>query len=50
MAGVHYRSDYVTGLQLGEEMAIQLLEEQKNTYNENFYLTLTRFDGQAITI
>jgi len=50
MAGVHYRSDYVTGLQLGEEVAIQLLEEQKNTYNENFYLTLTRFDGQAITI
>jgi membrane-associated phospholipid phosphatase len=49
-AGVHYRSDYVTGLQLGEEVAIQLLEEQKNTYNENFYLTLRRFDGQAITI
>jgi hypothetical protein len=50
MAGVHYRSDYVTGLQLGEEVAIQLLEEQKSTYNENFYLTLRRFDGQAITI
>jgi membrane-associated phospholipid phosphatase len=50
MAGVHYRSDYVAGLLLGEEVAIQLLEEQKNTYNENFYLTLTRFDGQAITI
>jgi membrane-associated phospholipid phosphatase len=50
MAGIHYRSDYVAGLQLGEEVAIRLLEEQKNTYNENFYFTLTRFDGQAITI
>jgi membrane-associated phospholipid phosphatase len=50
MAGVHYRSDYVQGLLLGEAVAIGLLEEQKNTYNENFYLTLTRFDGQAITI
>jgi membrane-associated phospholipid phosphatase len=50
MAGIHYRSDYVTGLQLGEEVAIRLLEEQKNTYNENFYFTLTRFDGRAITI
>jgi membrane-associated phospholipid phosphatase len=50
MAGIHYRSDYVAGLQLGEEVAIRLLEEQKNTFNENFYFTLTRFDGQAVII
>jgi hypothetical protein len=50
MAGIHYRTDYVAGLQLGEEVAIRLLEEQKNTYNENFYFTLTRFDGQAVII
>jgi hypothetical protein len=50
MAGIHYRSDYEAGLNLGEEVAIRLLEEQKNIYNENFYFTLTRFDGTAITI
>jgi hypothetical protein len=50
MAGIHYRSDYEAGLNLGEEVAIRLLEEQKNIYNEDFYFTLTRFDGTAITI
>jgi hypothetical protein len=50
MAGIHYRSDYEAGLNLGEEVAIRLLEEQKNIYNENFYFTLTRFNGTAITI
>jgi PAP2 superfamily len=50
MAGVHYRSDYVQGVLLGEAVAIGLLEEQKVTYNENFSFTLTRFDGTGITI
>jgi hypothetical protein len=50
IAGVHYRSDYVQGLLLGEQVAIGLLEEQKVTYNENFSFTLRRFDGTAITI
>jgi membrane-associated phospholipid phosphatase len=50
MAGVHYRSDYVQGLLLGEAVAIGLLEEQKVTYNENFSFTLTRFDGTGTTI
>jgi hypothetical protein len=50
MAGIHYRSDYVKGLLLGEAVAIGLLEEQKATYNENFSFSLTRFDGMGITI
>jgi len=51
MAGIHYRSDYEAGLNLGEEVAIRLLEEQKNNiYNENFYLNIRRFDGTAITM
>ena len=49
-AGVHYRSDYMQGLLLGEQVAIGLLEEQKATYNESFSFTLTMFNGNGITI
>lgn len=33
MAGVHYRSDYVDSLKLGEQVAISILEDQRLTYN-----------------
>ena len=49
-AGVHYRSDYAESVRLGEELALDLLEEQKATYNETFSFTLTRFDGKTVTI
>jgi hypothetical protein len=48
--GVHYRLDSNVSLRLGEEVAIGILEEQKPTYNEHHYFTLTRFDGTSITI
>ncbi len=50
MAGVHYRSDNDVSLKLGEELAIQILQEQKPTYNENGFFTLTKFDGTMIKI
>jgi hypothetical protein len=49
-AGVHWRSDYTESIRLGEEIAIRLLQEQKRTYNENHFFSLTKFDGTAITI
>jgi hypothetical protein len=49
-AGVHYRSDYSESVHLGEELALDILEEQKSTYNETFSFTLTRFDGTTVTI
>ncbi len=49
-AGVHWRSDYTESITLGEAIAIGILEEQNLTYNEDYYLTLTKFDGSAITI
>jgi hypothetical protein len=49
-AGVHWRSDYTESLRLGEEIAIRILQEQKLTYNEDHHLSLTKFDGTAITI
>lgn len=49
-AGVHYRSDYVQGVLLGEEVAIRLLQDQANTYNEKYSFRFTRFNGQDIVI
>lgn len=49
-AGVHYRSDYWQSLLLGEEVAIRFLREQKLTYNEDFHLSFTRFNGTTMII
>ncbi len=49
-AGIHYRSDYFDSLQLGEAVAIGILEEQKETYSEGGTFTITKFDGTTITI
>jgi hypothetical protein len=50
-AGVHWRSDGIEGMNLGEEVAISLLKDYKETYNENFAgFSFTRFNGSPITI
>ncbi len=50
-AGVHWRSDGIEGMNLGEEVAISLLKDYKETYNENFAgFTFTKFNGTSITI
>lgn len=49
-AGVHWRTDAVNSLVLGETVAIGILQEQKLTYNDNVEMTLTKFDGTKITI
>ena len=49
-AGVHYYTDYIESLRLGEQIAIAILEEQKLTYRENFSMTIPLFDGGKITI
>lgn len=50
-AGVHYRSDGVDGLKVGEQQAIGLLQDYSRTYNEAFAgFTLTKFDGTQILI
>ena len=49
--GVHYRSDGVEGMRLGEEIALSILRDVATTYNEQFPgFTLTRFDGTSVTI
>ncbi|MEM9015260.1 MAG: vanadium-dependent haloperoxidase [Pseudomonadota bacterium] len=50
-AGVHYRSDGIDGLLVGEQQAIGLLSDLSRTYNETFDgFTLTKFDGSPLRI
>lgn len=50
-AGVHFRSDGVDGLKVGEQQAIGLLRDYSRTYNEEFAgFTLTKFDGARVRI
>ncbi len=50
-AGVHWRSDGVEGMKLGEAVAIGLLQDYRNTYNEEFHgFSFTKFDGTKVII
>ncbi len=50
-AGVHWRSDGIEGMKLGEKVAIQLLSDYTETYNEDFGgFTFTKFDGETVTV
>lgn len=49
-AGVHYFTDYIESIRLGERIAIGILEEQKLTYGENFSMTVPLFDGGTVRI
>ena len=49
-AGIHYRSDQIESMRLGEEVAIRFLREEKSCFNESFTgFSLTKFDGTTIT-
>jgi hypothetical protein len=50
-AAVHYRSDSIQGLLVGEQQALGLLCDYSRTYNERFEgFVLTKFDGKKIEI
>lgn len=49
-AGVHWRSDHQQSILLGEEVAIRLLCDQRNTYNEEYEFRFRKFDGTEIRI
>lgn len=51
IAGVHYWSDGIEGMRLGEQVGLAYLADIRTTYPETFAgFSLTRFDGQTITI
>ena len=49
-AGVHWRTDALGGMKLGEDVAIGIMEEHKLTYNDRVEMSLTKFDGTKIVI
>ena len=50
-AGLHWRSDGSEGLKLGETVAIGILQDYRETYNEDFNgFSFTKFDGTTIII
>jgi hypothetical protein len=50
-AGIHFRSDEIQGLRLGEAVGLSVLTDFNATYNENFEgFSLTTLDGTAMTL
>jgi hypothetical protein len=50
-AGVHFRSDSINGLFVGEEQALGLLCDYSRTYNERFGgFVLSTFRGEKVKI
>jgi hypothetical protein len=50
-AGVHYRSDAVAGLNLGEKVALSVLMEEGYLYNEDFKgFVVTKFNGTKVVV
>jgi hypothetical protein len=49
-AGIHWRSDTETSIRLGEAVALSVLQDRANTYNEKFTVQLTKLDGSIATI
>jgi hypothetical protein len=49
-AGIHWRSDTDTSIELGEAVALSFLQNRAHTYNEKFTVKLTKLDGSIATI
>jgi len=49
-AGIHWRSDTDTAIQLGEAVALSYLRDRALTYNEKFSVSLQKVDGTTATI
>jgi hypothetical protein len=49
-AGIHWRSDTDTSVQLGEAVALSVLQDRARTYNEKCTIKLRKLDGTIATI
>ncbi len=50
LSGIHWRSDTAASIQLGEAVAISVLQDRAATYAEKFTVSLTKIDGTTATI
>ena len=49
-AGIHWRSDTVESIKLGEKVALAILQDRVQTYNEPLSVTIKLLDGTPYTI
>ena len=49
-SGIHFRSSTHWSILLGEQVALSVLRDRANSYNEPFKITITKFDGTPATI
>lgn len=49
-AGIHFRSSTLSSILLGEQVALSVLQDRANTYNEKFTINITKLDGTIATI
>jgi len=49
-SGIHWRSDTSSSIQLGEAVAISMLQDRARCYAERFSVSLTKIDGTTATI
>jgi hypothetical protein len=49
-AGIHWRSDTDSSIELGEAVALSVLRDRAKTYNEKFKVELQKVDGTMATI
>ena len=49
-AGIHWRTDTSSSVQLGEAVAISMLQDRAATYAEKFTISLKKIDGTTATI
>jgi hypothetical protein len=49
-AGIHWRSDTDTSVELGEAVALSVLRDRARTYNEKCTVSLKKLDGTIATI
>jgi hypothetical protein len=49
-AGIHWRTDTSSSIQLGEAVAISMLQDRATTYREPFTVSFQKIDGSTATI
>jgi hypothetical protein len=49
-AGIHFRTSNFWSIQLGEQVALSVLQDRAKSYAEPFTIRLTKFDGTTATI
>ena len=49
-SGIHFRSSTFWSILLGEQVALSVLRDRAKSYNEQFSITISKFDGTTATI